>query len=424
MKPPRPIKPEGLDAPGLTWRPRRDHWEARWIARQDLIKRGFQPRSSRLWAGACPTTEEWRVIGSACSRLQGEMLAWLKVPQDQWDPARLFDDRLESLIKIYEQDPDSPFQKLRYKVRLAYASKSRTLSNAVGSALISQLTFRDFQRWHEKFCAPKKAGGKRRKARGHALMTHLRLVLSFGVLLKLPGCSAARETLAEMVFENPRRRVEIVNREQAILIREGAHEAGHPSIALAQALMTDLMLRQKDVIGEYLPMSEPGLSPYIYRNKKWMVGINWLEISETMILAHRLSKSLRGRDAVMDPDAGKLEFFDLTKYPMVMEELAHVTRREGPLVIREDTGRPWDDKSFNRAWRKIARAKGIPDNVQNRDSRAGAITAAFNAEASPDKIRRAAGHSQLSTTMGYDRGNEQARAEVIELVTKNGQKTA
>jgi hypothetical protein len=254
-------------------------------------------------------------------------------------------------------------------------------------------------------------------------MTQVRLLVAFGALIKLPGCKDAQEALSGMEFPNAKRRVEFIEAEQAISIREEARRQGLPSIALAQALMYELMLRQKDVLGEYVPESEPGLSDVLSHGCKWMHGLHWKEISPDLILTHRLSKSLRGRNAVLDPASGKTEMFDLKAYPMVMEELQHITDRTGPVVKRENTGRPWDDKSFNRVWRKIATTAGIPKNVQNRDSRAGGVTEAFNAGAKPDQVRRHAAHSQLSTTMRYSRDSLSAKAEVIELRVKNRSQT-
>ena len=66
----------------------------------------------------------------------------------------------------------------------------------------------------------------------------------------------------------------------------------------------------------------------------------------------------------------------------------------------------------------------IPKHVQNRDSRAGFITEAFDSGAIPDQIRRSAGHSQLSTTMGYARDSLAARNNVTQLRVKNRPKTS
>src|SRR4029077_8886359 len=75
----------------------------------------------------------------------------------------------------------------------------------------------------------------------------------------------------------------------------------------------------------------------------------------------------------------KVTLADLTMSPLVMAELARIPRekRVGPVVISGYTGLPYKRKAFNRAWRQIANAAGIPAEVQNRDARAGAITEAL-----------------------------------------------
>src|SRR6185312_14279942 len=233
----------------------------------------------------------------------------------------------------------------------------------------------------------------------------------------------ARETLSKIEFPMPKRRTVFLTTQQVIAIRAKAHEMGYPSIALAQVLMFELMIRQKDAIGEMIPMSEPGLSDTGYGGKKWLMGIHWNEISDTLILTHRLSKSLRGREAIMDPGAGKTEVFDLKVYPMVMEELQHVTHKTGPLVICEHTGRPWDHKYFATIWRKVADAAGIPKHLQSRDSRAGGITEGRKSGATLENLRHHAGHSQVSTTAGYDRSDLETKNNVQQLRVKNRTQT-
>lgn len=74
------------------------------------------------------------------------------------------------------------------------------------------------------------------------------------------------------------------------------------------------------------------------------------------------------------------------------------------MVVDERTGKPWIKSHFPRTFRKIARAAGWPDDVWNMDSRAGAASEAFEAGAEPADVMKAATHTQLSTTMGYNRG--------------------
>jgi hypothetical protein len=80
--PAKPVKPKGLETPGLVWRPRTDGWIALWSPRSDLVARGLYPkRTHRLWprSGTAltppePTREEWEEISSRCERYQFEML--------------------------------------------------------------------------------------------------------------------------------------------------------------------------------------------------------------------------------------------------------------------------------------------------------------------------------------------------------------
>jgi hypothetical protein len=258
-------------------------------------------------------------------------------------------------------------------------------------------------------------------------MVYVRQAFKFGKALKLPGCKDAKDILDEMDFPNVRRRTTIVSNDQAVVIRGEAYRRGLPSIALAQALQTSLGVRQKDVIGEWIPVSDPGLSEIHDGRWKWVVGFRWEEIGDDFRLVHRLSKSIRGRDAIADKYEGKVKDWQLTLYPMVMEELAMMVgvkpaelRREmlpasGPVVVAEHNGLPWVAKVFAAKWRKIARAVGIPDDVQNRDSRAGAATDAENKGANIEKNRQSLGHANPETTRIYMRDESKATAEIAVL---------
>jgi len=63
-------------------------------------------------------------------------------------------------------------------------------------------------------------------------------------------------------------------------------------------------------------------------------------------------------------------------------------------------------------WRDIARKAGIPDNVQNRDSRAGAATEAAAIKVPRDKVQRMVGHSKEATTAGYQRESMRIRTDI------------
>lgn len=425
---PRPVKPESLSAPGLNWRRRKDGWVAYWICRTDIAERGYSLKSVRLWPPSAkprpePDVDEWLFIGSQCDKLQAEMLEWGNCGPANWDPRTVYDGTVATLIDVYQRDPDSPYQELRLNSKKGYDSKCKSVKIAVGAARVPELNFRDFKRWYEGFC---KAGadGKARKARGHGLMTQVRIVFAFGSLLKLPGCREAKDTLSEMEFSTPKRRTVIITYEQVLAVIAEAHRRGVRSIALAQSIMWDMGVRQKDAIGEWSPFSEPGISDVTDHGDKWLFGMR-LDNIVNGILTHRLSKSLRGRNAVADPEAGKVKRFDLTLYPLVMQEMAFLgERRTGPMVIAEHTGLPWRQKVFAEKWREIARAAGVPDNVQNRDSRAGAATEADIMGIPLEETGKALGHAKPDTTRIYTRGEDAITAKVAILRTKNRPQTS
>jgi hypothetical protein len=74
--------------------------------------------------------------------------------------------------------------------------------------------------------------------------------------------------------------------QQFTRVRAAAHKVGWFSIALAQAFQFDLMLRQKDVIGEWVPIDEPSVSDVVSPMGKWVLGLRWSEIDDDLILRH------------------------------------------------------------------------------------------------------------------------------------------
>src|SRR5262249_55423532 len=141
-------------------------------------------------------------------------------------------------------------------------------------------------------------------------------------------------------------------------------------------------VRQKDVIGEWVPTAEPGVTDVFSGTSKWLMGARWEEVDENFVWKHRLSKSVP-REGIMDSEAGKTELFQLLEFPLVRHELPRAaslhrptSRGSAPIIVGESTVLPFSTSRFRDRWREIARKADIPDNVQNRDSRAGAATEA------------------------------------------------
>ena len=129
---------------------------------------------------------------------------------------------------------------------------------------------------------------------------------------------------------------------------------GLHSIARAQALQFDCRLKQRDVIGEWVPLSEPGDSYVTWEGRKWLRGIRWEEIDANRVLRHIASWGQK-----------EIEI-DLKEAPMVMQEFGDGEwPKRGPVITAEATGKPWVGVEFRRMWRTVARAVGVPDDVKN-----------------------------------------------------------
>jgi hypothetical protein len=373
-------------APGLVFRKMKDGWKANWQCRTDIAKRGYKPTTAPLWHGTAPSEADLLNIIAQCEMAQAEMLRWAN---DVEIAAPIeFDGTVRTLIQCYRTDPDSNYRKLRYGTRTYYSSLCRRIEADLGDKQIEDIDARMMLRTHE-------AWAKSGIPMAHSLVGMLRTLVTFGAtLLKSKDCRALKVDLHDMKFKMGPPRSERLTSEQAIAIRVEARARKLPSIALAQAIQFECMLRQRDVIGEWIPISEPGLSHVTYDGDKWMRGILWSEIDTNLILRHVTSKRQ------------KLVEHDLSVAGMVMEEFALMgpLPTTGPVVVCEITKRPWRGHHFRQKWREIARAVGIPDSVRSMDSRAGAITEATEAGADLEHIKHAAAHSDIAMTQKYSRG--------------------
>jgi hypothetical protein len=407
--------PKIMDAPGLTWRKFKHGWECRWRARTDLIKKGYRPKYARLFsptpdnAEPGPVAEEW--IRERANALQDDMLTWA---HGGIEPTATYNGTWASLIRCYKTDPDSPYGKRRYNTRQSYDVLCKCIIEKCGNELVEHTDARRVMRIYESWANAGKI------AMGHSVIGMMRTVITFGAtLLKDKGkkdCRELKMTLHDLRFTGAKPRVELLTADMAQAIIALSPSIGRRSIGVAQAFQFDLMLRQKDVIGEWVPVSEPGISDVIDRNEKWLRGIRWEEIDKNLILKHTTSKRQK-----------EIEI-DLTLAPMVMEELRFIggcaegvtlTRNmlpvSGPVVINEMNGMPWRNAEYRRKWRELANGCGVPKTVRNMDSRAGAITEASDSGAELEHIKHAATHSDIAMTQRYSRGATDKIAKVMKM---------
>jgi hypothetical protein len=272
--------------------------------------------------------------------------------------ARLMNDasqaviqKMDELLDLYQSDPRSPFHNLKYATKKNYQSLLKRVDTDCGDKYLSDLQASDIKQFHEKW----REGG--REAIAHALVTMLRMNFGFGsTVLNDPECQRLSAIMHNLRFAVLRKRSKRLTTEQIVQIRTQANKWGLGSLALAQAIQHDCRLGQKEIIGEWVPISEPGESNYPpHEGKKWLHGLWWNEVDRNWVLR-----------------IGKRSFL-LRAAPMVSEELAiqypHGLPTEGPMIVSEATHRPWANHAFRRVWREIADACGLPPELKNMDTR-------------------------------------------------------
>lgn len=388
--------PSIAGAPGLAWRHLQSGWEARWRAPADLVDLGYRPETARIWLGPALTPNVRQYIVDQCVRLQADMERWA-AEQKPITPIE-FDGMLHSLIDAYLHHRLTPFRKNRYGSRRTTIKLCERLRQDRGSAVISELRYLSFLEWSEEW----KLSGV---PMSHALMGMLRTLFGFGMMImEDEACARVSAVLHKMKFEMGKPSTAFLTYEHVVAICNEAHRLGFHSIAAAQKWAWGCTFRQKDVIGEYVPLSEPGITDLIVGNMKCLRLIRWEELDDSFTLHHITSK----RQKLVEPP--------VLEEPLLIDELRRVagigphtplTRdllpASGPIIVNERTGVPWVAGSFRKQWRDIARSVGVPDEVKNMHTRHGAITESTNAGVSLEIAAKAASHTNTSTTAGYSR---------------------
>lgn len=395
--------PSEWNAPGLKTRKNANGTiRVMWVARADLVKRGYMPKTVRLHYDINNPLER-PIIESACLRLQSEMLAWAAgCIKDQ----RSYDGTLGSLIRCYQTDDASPYRQIKWNTRRTYDQTLKVIEKAFGKRSLSHLGIHDFRRWYDEAKKPKHPGGEERLRKASGIISMLRRLFSFGVMIELKECSRLQAIMVQARFKQPGSRKEKLEPRHIALFIQTALAEGRFSLALGTAIQFETTMRQRDVIGEWAPVQdkrdEGGI---VLGQRRWCNGLTWADISADFLLVKDTTKT------------GATVAHDLTLIPRIMELLQSIPeeKRVGPIIIDEKAGRPYAEHAYTREWRIIAQQAGIPDNLWNMDARAGGITEADDAGAKLDYIRSAAGHTQVSTTVRYVRGSLGKSRNVAEL---------
>jgi len=419
-------KPKIDNAPGLIWRKSANGWTATWQCRTDIAKRKFVPKSERiLVCGDTPTPSQIEQIKDRCNALQRAMLEFANGGPP---PAPTgFDGSIKSLVILYEAS--RAYKDRRLSTRQNYAALNKTLVDDHATFRAADIKPSVLDAWRETWLAKIRDGerAKRDGVTGESMvgqrLSMVNILLGFGAgYLEDDGCAVALLKLKRM----PKQKIASVEDDtnspadenfmtaaQSDAIRRKAHEMGYPVIALAQAIQFQTGLRQKDIIGEWVPKSDPGVSDIVRGDLKWMRGLRWnkfREVGDKLILDVKTSKT-------GERWAGNVRLSNA-----IMAELARLPQplpSAGPVIVNSATGLPYDASGFRKCWTKIKKAAGVPDSVKNRHNRHGAITAAINADVATKKVQAFSTHgSEQMIQNHYWKGSNAAIDEVLAALNK------
>jgi hypothetical protein len=341
------------------------------------------------------------LLSQACKRLDAEQRQWLSgKTRDRTE----YDGTFRSLFMRYEKHPESSFRRLKASSRHAYVSYLKMLDAVIGKRRVTAVSGIDVLGWYRKWKEPDHPGGREKIAAAAMTMNVLKAALAFGIIDgNRPGCRDLHYAITQMRIPKPAPRKSAPTREQIIAARRAAHRMGHPGLALAYAIQFETTLRLWDVVGQWVPMSEPGISPVVARGRKWF-GLTWADVDDSLILHAKPSKTINSSGATVD--------YDLSLCPMIMEEISSIPPedRVGPII--KHGALPYWDWRTRIVWRAIAKEVGLT-GVWNRDIRAGGITEARKSGASLDDVSKVAGHSgKQITARVYDRNTVESHRRV------------
>lgn len=399
MEPRTGMPPRG-QAPGLKWRLRKDGSQAPyWVASQ--VARDTKAYPDKTVPLPMGLSEEQ--LAERCRDLTERLRDWIANYAPAGPTRTVYDGTVLSLSRLFQEHPDSSFREVKANTRGSYTDSLKVIEATVGSRVVSNITVLDIKRWFRNWGAPAAEGKSPRPKRAHDAVSMLRQLLRFGHALGYDECGILAERLKNIRFQRPAAREEEMSLAHALAFIKKATELGEIHMAIGIAAQFELMLRQKDIIGEWGKAEPDVVNASYHGDEMWVGQFRWENIPGWR-LRLRTSKT-RAKTT-----------FDLRSYPLLyplLEAVPHLDRVGA--IVKGEHGLPIRERTYRKWFREIARAAGIPDEVWAMDSRAGAATEAYEAGADIKAIAAHLTHANLSTTPRYIRKTEKQTAEVAQI---------
>jgi hypothetical protein len=384
---------EPLYSPGI--KHRKDRGTYFWRPPQKYLNAGYSIKIFTLPGTQDDGSDIQRA--AQCRALTREMLDWYDGVKQGRSPGTW-----GWLIGRYKSDEYSQINDVRPNTRLDYLKVLSKIEEAIGEVLIQETDFARMMSWKKSM---------ERKGRSTHFIkkwfTHWGIVNSHGIKIGETQCSALKAIRGEMRIKSPARRSTYITRPQVDAVVAEADSRGLTHVALAVLLRFEFMLRGVDVHGQWEPKGNRngGIQA---DSQMWVDGLTWDLFDADLV---RFTKVIsKTRDSLPEPYT-----FDLSNTPDIRRRLAEVPgqNRTGPVIVLPN-GQPPKNGVITRTFKTIVRDLKLPEELQIRDTRSGAITEAKGL-ADPHSLQHAAQHTQSTTTDIYIRDRSGAANNVVRL---------
>jgi len=310
------------------------------------------------------------------------------------------------LIARYLSDEFSPYQDLRGNTQTNYRFCINRWDEAIGATRIDAADLPTIKGWQKAMHTNGRSVSYIKR-----MFTTLRIIVGYGVQIKAPGARDVREILGELRIRGPKPRTVSPTVAQIDAIIAAADKAGDAPFALGLSLQWWLTLRAMDVRGDFIPVkSDEERGGIMHHGSRWQNGLTWNMIDSDATELRKVPSKTEG-------DMPEELVFDLTLIPALRARLLAVPpeKRVGPVIVRRDTGEPYDRHTWSKAFRAYATAAGVPAEVKLMDTRAGAINHAKRLGASHIEMQHQAHHRQATTTDRYIRERSESVNNVLRM---------
>lgn len=382
---------------------RNKNGEARlyWTCNDRASKLGFQPTVVAIHS------DNDRGIKSDWALLEGQMLNWIAEREGSAGPLPN-EITITTLVNIFIDSPASALNvgQLHFKTRQDNINMLLRIDREIGNTKVTDITQDLVAIWYKQFRWPNGQGRQPdHVTTARKLMYMIRRIVDFGVVNKnINDCIRAGVVLKSVKVATPPQREAYITYDEVMRVVNHAKEIGRISIALGTALQFEGLFRQKDVIGEWEPITDKPTSLYVMNNRQWVKGMTW-----DMLNMGVFSKKTVKRQKIVS--------HDVSLYPITMSLIQLIPEEKrlfGPVIIDERAGRPYANWAYGKEWLRIAREAGVT-GVWNMDARAGGISEALASGGSMSDTQKVAGHSDPRMTSKYERmpGLSQAKRIAI-----------